>query len=71
MGKVLKWRQVLKELRKNGFHPDPNHKKTDGSHNVWVHKETGRKVTVAPHHLGDDVPKGTLKSIERQSGLKF
>ena len=44
MGKVLKWRQVLKMLRKNGFYPDPAYKKTGGSHEVWVNPETGRNL---------------------------
>ncbi|MBF0368839.1 MAG: type II toxin-antitoxin system HicA family toxin [Magnetococcales bacterium] len=40
-----------------------------GSHHHFVHPEKSGKVTV-PHPV-KEMPIGTLKSIERQSGLKL
>jgi predicted RNA binding protein YcfA (HicA-like mRNA interferase family) len=71
MGRVFKWREVKKQLRKAGFRPDPNHKKTSGSHEIWVNPETGRKTLISEHRPGDDVKKGTLAKIERDAGIKF
>jgi antitoxin HicB len=37
-----------------------------GSHEVWRHPQTGRKVTL-PHHSGD-MAEGTLRAILREAG---
>ena len=38
-----------------------------GSHEVWRHPQTGRKVTL-PHHSGD-MAEGTLRAILREAGI--
>ena len=38
-----------------------------GSHEVWRHKETGRKVTV-PRHT-KDMAEGTLRAILREADI--
>ena len=40
-----------------------------GSHHQFSHPSLPGRVTVV--HPRRDVPKGTLRSIERQSGLRF
>lgn len=40
---------------------------TTGSHYIFYHPETKRRVTV-PYHT-KDLPRGTLTSIIKQSGL--
>ncbi|MBW8318997.1 MAG: type II toxin-antitoxin system HicA family toxin [Arenimonas sp.] len=42
---------------------------TGGSHHQFKHPEKPGRVTVP--HPKRDIPLGTLKSIERQSGLKL
>lgn len=69
MGKVLKWREVKKALRKAGFRFKRYGK---GSHEIWIHKDDpSREVTLSPHSEGADVKKGTLANIERQAGMKI
>jgi predicted RNA binding protein YcfA (HicA-like mRNA interferase family) len=41
----------------------------EGSHHQFTHPSKRGKVTV--QHPRKDIPIGTLKSIERQSGLRF
>jgi predicted RNA binding protein YcfA (HicA-like mRNA interferase family) len=43
--------------------------RTTGSHHHFMHVETQQVVTVP--HPRKDVPIGTIKSIERQSGVKL
>ncbi len=38
-----------------------------GSHELWRHETTGRKVTI-PHHSGD-MAEGTLRAILREAGV--
>ena len=66
MGRLagFKYREVARRLRKFGFvfdRPGP------GSHEVWRHSATGRKVTI-PHHARD-MPQGTLRAILREGGI--
>lgn len=42
--------------------------RTKGSHHIYLHPETGRRV-VAPMHK-DDLPIGTLLSTLKQAGLE-
>ena len=56
-------RKIISILKKNGFVLDH----ATGSHYVFYHPETKRRVTVAYH--SKDVPKGTLLSILKQAGL--
>ena len=66
MGRLagFRYREVARRLRKFGFvfdRPGP------GSHEVWRHSETGRKVTL-PHHARD-IAEGTMRAILREAGI--
>ena len=43
------YREVVRRLRTFGFQFD---RQGPGSHEIWRHSQTGRKVTI-PHHTGD------------------
>lgn len=58
-------RKLIAILKKKGFQLDH----TTGSHFIFYHPETERRVTV-PYHT-KDIPKGTLHSIRKQSGLSM
>ena len=58
-------REVIKMLETDGWY----HVKTVGSHHHFKHPTKPGKVTVK--HPVNNIPIETLKSIERQSGLKF
>ena len=64
----MKFRDVITVLENNGF---VLHRQGAGSHRRYRGVVDGevRLVDVAPHSLNDDVAKGTLGSIIRQSGL--
>jgi predicted RNA binding protein YcfA (HicA-like mRNA interferase family) len=57
-------RDLIKLLKKDGWYE----KDQKGSHLQLVHPKKKGKVTV-PIHSGD-IPKGTLNSILKQTGLK-
>lgn len=66
MGRLagFKYTEVARKLRACGYvfdRPGP------GSHEVWRHTVTGKKVTL-PHHPGD-MPEGTLRVILREAGI--
>lgn len=66
MGRLsgFKYPEVARRLRKLGWvydRPGP------GSHEVWRHSSTGRKVTL-PHHARD-MAQGTLRAILREAGI--
>jgi predicted RNA binding protein YcfA (HicA-like mRNA interferase family) len=63
----MKYREVIRILEAHGFELS----RQKGSHRAYVRYVKGEKwiVTVAPHSLNEDVKKGTLSSIRRQSGL--
>jgi len=66
MGKLsgFKYHEVIKRLRKFGYvfdRPGP------GSHEVWRHVQTGKKVTLPRH--AKDIAEGTLRSILRGAGI--
>ena len=66
MGRLsgFKYPEVARRLRKFGWvydRPGP------GSHEVWRHSSTGRKVTL-PHHARD-MAQGTLRAILREAGI--
>jgi len=63
MPKVLSATLVIKLLKQNGFLL----KRTSGSHYVFFHPLSRRRVTVPFHR--NDLPKGTLQSILKQAGL--
>lgn len=59
----IKSKEIVKILQKNGFEI----KRQSGSH-VILRKED--KIVVVPVHK-ETMPIGTLKSIEKQAGVKF
>lgn len=66
MGRLsgFRYHEVARRLRVFGFvydRPGP------GSHEVWRHITTGRKVTL-PHHARD-MAQGTLRAILRETGI--
>jgi predicted RNA binding protein YcfA (HicA-like mRNA interferase family) len=58
-------RKIIKILKQNGWYEIAK----VGSHTQFRHPERKGRVTVP--HPKKDIPIGTLKSIERQSGIKF
>lgn len=63
----MNYRKIEKVLRKNGWVCI----RTDGSHCQFKHPIT-RKVASVPFHGGNkDIAIGTLKSIEKQTGLSL
>lgn len=66
MGRLagFRYREVAQLLRAFGFRFD---RPGPGSHEVWRHSQTGRKVTL-PHHSGD-MAEGTLRAILREAGI--
>lgn len=66
MGRLagFSYREVARKLRTFGFafdRPGP------GSHEIWRHTATGRKITL-PHH-SRDMAEGTLRAILREAGI--
>ena len=59
----IKSKEVVKILQRNGFEI----KRQSGTHVIL--KKNEKMVVVPVHH--QTMPIGTLKSIEKQSGLKF
>ena len=66
MGRLsgFKYRDVAQRLRHFGYVFD---RPGSGSHEVWRHAQTGRKVTV-PRHTGD-MAEGTLRAILREAQI--
>lgn len=66
MGRLagFKYRQVVQKLRTLGWSFDRH---AAGSHEIWRHAASGRKVTV-PHHA-KDMPEGTLRAILREAAI--
>lgn len=60
----MKYRDLVNKLRVAGFEFDRHGK---GSHELWRHAQTGRRVTIT-HHSGD-VKRGLLRAIIREIGL--
>jgi len=58
-------RSIIKMLKQNGWYEVAQ----SGSHIQFRHPQRKGRVTVP--HPKKDIPIGTLKSIERQSGIKF
>lgn len=65
MGKAYSSTEVIKNLKAAGWVLA----RTAGSHHHFKHPTKQGVVTVP--HPKKDLPIGTLKSIEKQSGLKF
>ena len=58
-------REILKQLKDDGWEIV----RTKGSHHQLAHPTKPGRVTVP--HPKRDIPRGTVKSIERQSGIKL
>ena len=58
-------KRVIKLLEADGWIL----KRTTGSHHHFIHKVKQGLVTVP--HPKHDLPKGTIKSIEKQANIKF
>ncbi|GAB4495479.1 MAG: type II toxin-antitoxin system HicA family toxin [Anaerolineales bacterium] len=56
--------KIIKILLQKGFILD----RTKGSHQIYIHPETGKRVVVPFHHK--DLPTGTLLEILRQAGIR-
>lgn len=65
MAKSLPSREIIRLIEKAGWRLV----RTTGSHHHFRHP--GRAGTVTVPHPVKDMPPGTLKSIERQSGVKL
>jgi len=71
VGKQRTIREVIKALTKAGFILSPNHG-NGTSHRRYINPNDPTKyATLSVHSMGDTLAKGTLSSIERQSGVKF
>lgn len=58
-------RKIIRMLKKNGWYKANQ----SGSHIQFRHPTKNGRVTVP--HPEKDIPIGTLRSIERESGIKF
>ena len=58
-------RDVIKQLQKDGWYEVSQ----VGSHKQFKHPTKKGRVTVP--HPSRDIPMGTLKSIEKQAGIKL
>ena len=65
MGKSFSSSDIIKTLGADGWVLD----RTKGSHHVFKHP-TKPGIVVVPHPK-KDIPKGTMKSISKQAGVKF
>lgn len=66
MGRLTNARCAVAIQHANGFALD----RQKGDHRQFEGIVGGlRRIVTVPGHLGDDVPRGTLASIRRQSGL--
>ena len=61
----MKVRDVIRLVESDGW----RHVRTTGSHRHYKHPSKPNVVTI-PGHLGDELPKGTLKSIVKAAKLK-
>ena len=61
---VLTPEKVIKALKQKGFILD----RVKGSHHIYYHPETKRRVVVPLHKR--DLPKGTLLEILKQAGIR-
>ncbi len=58
-------KEIIAIIKKDGWYLEA----TKGSHNHFIHKIKSGRVTVP--HPKKDLPIGTIKNIERQSGIKI
>lgn len=71
MGKQVTVREALQALKAAGFSESPTHG-NGTSHRRYIHDtDPSRYADIAVHRMGQVIPKGTLKNIERTSGVTF
>jgi len=58
-------KKLIKLLKKNGFKID----RITGSHFIFYNSNNKKRIVVPFHNK--DLPKGTLNSIIKQSGIEF
>ena len=63
-GIMMKAKEIVKKLKEAGFLEVSQR----GSHLKMC---KGEKITIVPIHPGRDIPIGTVKNIEKQSGVKL
>lgn len=56
--------ELIRVIEKRGFVFSRSH----GSHQIFRHLSTGRRVTI-PYHRGKIIPPGTLLNILREAGI--
>ena len=61
---VYSYREVVKILKSHGW----KLKRTSGSHEIYVNSDG---ITCPIKCTSKDIPTGTLKSIEKITGIKF
>ena len=61
----MRSREVIQQLEADGLQL----RRVKGSHHQFTHPTKPGRVTVK--HPAKDIPIGTLKSIEKQAGVKF
>lgn len=64
-GPCVDGREVIRRLKQDGWYEAGQ----SGSHKQFKHPTNSGRVTVV--HPKRDIPKGTLKSIEKQAGIKL
>ncbi len=66
MGRLggFRYREVVRRLRALGWEFD---RQGPGSHELWRHAATGRKVTIPRH--AKDMAEGTLRTILREASV--
>ncbi len=57
-------REFLRALSQDGYELDH----TTGSHRIYMHPKSRRRVVVASHRSGDTFPIGTLKRMITDAG---
>ena len=62
----MTYREVEKRLKENGWVVA----RQKGSHVQFVHRTTGKTVTV-PNHAGKDISPGVMGDLKRKTGLSF
>lgn len=62
----MKYKDIVKTIEADGWYQI----RQKGSHRSYKHNAKKGIVTIAYHRLNDEIPKGTLNSILKQSRLK-
>jgi mRNA interferase HicA len=62
---LMKYSELKQILKQNGCHKDSE----GANHEIWYSSITNNKFPVGRHDR-EDVPKGTLNAILKQSGIK-